>query len=81
MAQSVQPIDTSMTVKQKLSVTVGVLSAIAFLISKFSVTWGFQEVASQIVETILAVVSCLSIYFGCSTIQKNQDEKESNGKV
>ena len=74
---NIQPIETSMTVKQKLSVTVGVLSAIAFLITKLSVTFGFQPVGEQIVEVILAVSAVLNIYFGASTVQKNQDLKES----
>ena len=76
MAQSIQPIDTSMTVKQKLSVAVGILSLCAFLMSQLSKTWGFEAVASQIVETMLIVSSAISIYFGCSTVQKHQDEKE-----
>lgn len=76
MATQNNQIKVSMTVKQKLSVAVGVLSAIAFLITKLSVTFGFQAAGSQIVEVILAVVACLNIYFGASTVQKNQDEKE-----
>lgn len=76
-----QTIKTSMTVKQRLSVAVGILSAIAFLITKFSLIFGFEAVGSQIVEVILAVSACLNIYFGASTVQKNQDEKENNGQA
>lgn len=71
-------IETSMTTKQKLSVAVGVLSLVAFLISQLSKTWGFEAVASQFVETMLVFSSAISIYFGCSTVQKHQDEKEGN---
>lgn len=76
MAIQNNQIKVSMTVKQKLSVSIGVLSLIAFLITKLSVTFGFQAAASQIVEVIMAVVGGLNIYFGASTVQKNQDEKE-----
>lgn len=77
MATKNQTIEVSMTAKQKLSVAVGVLSLVAFLISQLAKTWGFGPVADQFVETMLIVSSAISIYFGCSTVQKHQDNKES----
>lgn len=74
----VETIEVSMTTKQKLSVAVGVLSLAAFLISHVSKTWGMGAWADQFVETMLVVSSALSVYFGCSTVQKHQDEKENN---
>lgn len=72
-----ETIEVSMTTKQKLSVAVGILSLLAFLISQLSNTWGFGPLANQFVETMLVVSGAITIYFGCSTVQKHQDEKES----
>lgn len=77
MANKTETIEVSMTAKQKLSVAVGVLSLVAFLISQLSKTWGFGAWSDQFVETMLIVSSAISIYFGCSTVQKHQDNKES----
>jgi len=76
--KAVAPIEVSMTTKQKLSVAVGVLSLLAFLISNMKGTWGFGGWSDQFVETMLAVSGAITIYFGCSTVQKHQDEKESS---
>lgn len=76
MAQTVQPIKTPMSVQRKLSVAVGILSFLAFILSQISKTWGFEPVANQIVETMLIVSGAISIYFGSATVQKEITERE-----
>ena len=76
MAQTIQPIKTSISTARKLSIAVGLLSFFAFVIQALGQTWGFPEVASQIVQTCLAVSGGISIYFLGSTTQKITDEKE-----
>lgn len=76
MAQPIQPIKTSISTARKLSIAVGLLSFFAFVVQSLGQTWGFPEVASQIVQTCLAVSGGISIYFLGSTAQKITDEKE-----
>lgn len=72
-----ETIEVSMTTKQKLSVAVGVLSLVAFMITQLKDIWGFGGWAEQFVATILAVAGAINIYFGSATVQKHQDEKEA----
>jgi len=74
---TIEPIEVPMTAKRKLSVAVGVLSMLAFLISQLSDVWGFGNWSKQLVDTMLIFSSVFSIYFGATTVQKHQDEKES----
>ena len=78
MANNITPIKTSMSVQRKLSIAVGLLSFLAFILSEVSKTWGFEAVATQIVQTMLIVSGGISIYFGSSTVQKEMSEKEDN---
>ena len=77
---NVQPIDTSISTQRKLSIAVGLLSFSAFVIQALGQTWGFTEIATQIVQTCLAVSGGISIYFLGSTTQKITEEKKKNGE-
>lgn len=66
---------------QQLSLAVGLLSAAAFIIGELGGTWGFEALAHQIVQTILAFVAAINIYFLGHTSNKISAEKEKeNGK-
>lgn len=73
-----QRIETSVSTQRKLSIAVGILSFAAFVIQALGQTWGFVEVATQIVQTCLAVSGGISIYFLGSTTQKISAEKKKN---
>ena len=75
-----QTIETSLTTQRKLSIAVGLLSFAAFVIQALGQTWGFEEAATQIVQTCLAVSGGISIYFLGSTTQKITEEKKQNGE-
>lgn len=75
-----QRIETSVSTQRKLSIAVGLLSFAAFVIQALGQTWGFEEVATQIVQTCLAVSGGISIYFLGSTTQKISEEKKQNEK-
>lgn len=75
-----QTIETSLTTQRKLSIAVGLLSFSAFVIQALGQTWGFEQVATQIVQTCLAVSGGISIYFLGSTTQKITEEKKQNGE-
>lgn len=72
-----QPIETSISTQRKLSIAVGLLSFGAFVIQALGQTWGFSEVATQIVQTCLAISGGISIYFLGSTTQKITEEKKN----
>ena len=74
---STQPIETSISTQRKLSIAVGLLSFGAFVIQALGQTWGFSEVATQIVQTCLAISGGISIYFLGSTTQKITEEKKN----
>lgn len=78
---AIQPVKTPISTQRKLSIAVGLLSFAAFIIQALGQTWGFEAVATQIVQTCLAVSGGISIYFLGSTTQKiteeNKDEKDS----
>lgn len=66
---------------RQLSIAVGLLSFIAFIIQGLGTTWGFEEVAKQITQTALLFSGGINIYFLGITNQKNITEKENeNGK-
>ena len=77
---NVEPIKTSISTQRKLSIAVGLLSFSAFVIQALGQTWGFNEIATQIVQTCLAVSGGISIYFLGSTTQKITEEKKQNGE-
>lgn len=70
-------IETSISTQRKLSIAVGLLSFSAFVIQALGQTWGFEGVATQIVQTCLAVSGGISIYFLGSTTQKISEEKKN----
>lgn len=66
---------------RQLSIAVGLLSFMAFIIQGLGTTWGFEEVAKQITQTALLFSGGINIYFLGITNQKNITEKENeNGK-
>lgn len=66
---------------RQLSIAVGLLSFVAFIIQGLGTTWGFEEVAKQITQTALLFSGGINIYFLGITNQKNITEKENeNGK-
>lgn len=66
---------------RQLSIAVGLLSFMAFVIQGLGTTWGFEEVAKQITQTALLFSGGINIYFLGITNQKNITEKENeNGK-
>ena len=77
---NVEKIETSISTQRKLSIAVGLLSFSAFVIQALGQTWGFTEVATQIVQTCLAISGGISIYFLGSTTQKITEEKKQNGE-
>ena len=78
MAQKIEPAKTSISTQRKLSIAVGLLSFSAFVIQALGQTWGFEAVATQIVQTCLAISGGISIYFLGSTTQKITEEKKQD---
>lgn len=76
---AIQPVKTSISTQRKLSLAAGLLSFSAFIIQGLSTTWGFEEVGTQIVQTMLVVSGAISFYFLGSTSQKIvEDNNEKN---
>lgn len=73
---NIQPVKTPISVQRKLSIAVGLLSFTAFVVQALGQTWGFEPVATQIVQTCLAISGGISIYFLGSTTQKISEEKK-----
>lgn len=67
-----------MKTTRQLSIAVGILSFIAFVVQGLGPTWGFEEVAKQITQTALLISGGINIYFLGVTNQKNNEEKEKN---
>ena len=61
---------------RQLSIAVGLLSFMAFVIQGLGETWGFQEVAKQITQTALLFSGGINIYFLGITSQKDIADKE-----
>lgn len=80
MATSVQPINTSLSFKQKMSVAAAIISGIIFLITSFGDTWGFGGVAKQLVQTLSAILTVINLWFGGTTSQQVITERKENGK-
>lgn len=66
-----------MKTTRQLSIAVGLLSFMAFIMQGLGSTWGFEEVAKQITQTALLFSGGINIYFLGSTAQKNSSEKEA----
>lgn len=67
---------------RQLSIAVGILSFVAFIIQGLGSTWGFEAVAKQLTQTALLFSGGINIYFLGVTNQKNNtdEEKELNEK-
>lgn len=63
---------------RQLSMAVGILSFVAFIIQGLGSTWGFESVAQQLTQTALLFSGGINIYFLGVTGQKNNEEKEKN---
>ena len=61
---------------RQLSIAVGILSFMAFVIQGLGSTWGFEEMAKQITQTALLFSGGINIYFLGVTNQKNNADKE-----
>ncbi len=62
---------------RQLSIAVGLLSFMAFIIQGLGSTWGFEEVAKQITQTALLFSGGINIYFLGVTDYKNKQEKDN----
>lgn len=62
---------------RQLSVAVGLLSFIAFIIQGLGSTWGFEELSKQLVQTALLFSGGVNIYFLGVTNQKNNADREN----
>lgn len=62
---------------RQLSIAVGLLSFLAFVIQGLGSTWGFEELAKQITQTALLFSGGINIYFLGVTNQKNNMEKDN----
>lgn len=75
----------SMKLKKKttrqLSIAVGLLSFMAFVVQGLGETWGFQEVAKQITQTALLFSGGINIYFLGITSQKDIADKEKQDET
>ena len=66
---------------RQLSIAVGLLSFVAFIVQGLGSTWGFEEVAKQITQTALLFSGGINIYFlGVTNQKNNQDKEKSNDK-
>lgn len=63
---------------RQLSIAVGILSFVAFVVQGLGSTWGFESVAQQLTQTALLFSGGINIYFLGVTGQKNNAEKEKN---
>lgn len=62
---------------RQLSIAVGLLSFMAFIIQGLGSTWGFESVAEQITQTALLFSGGINIYFLGVTDYKNKQEKNN----
>lgn len=72
-----QPIETTISTARKLSIAVGILSFLAFVIQGLGTTWGFGPLAEQITQTCLLVSGGISVYFLGSTTQKITEDRKN----
>ena len=71
-----QPIKTPISVQRKLSIAVGLLSFVAFIVQGLSTTWGFASVGEQITQTALLFSGGINLYFLGATTQKISEENK-----
>lgn len=65
---------------EQLSLAGGILGALAFLVTQLGSTWGFNAIALQISQTLLAVAGVIEMYFLGHTVKKITDKESSDGK-
>lgn len=80
MASNIQPISTSISFKQKMSIAAAIISGVIFLVTSFGDAWGFAGVAKQIVQTLSAILTVINMWFGGTTTQQVIEERKENGK-
>lgn len=80
MATNIQPINTSLSFKQKMSFAAAIISGVIFLVTSFGDTWGFAGVAKQIVQTLSAILTVINMWFGGTTAQQVIEERKEDGK-
>lgn len=80
MATNIQPINASVTFKQKMSFAAAIISGVIFLVTAFGDTWGFAGVAKQIVQTLSAILTVINMWFGGTTSQQVITERKDDGK-
>lgn len=76
MTTKIEPIKTPMSIQRKLSLAVGLLSFMAFIIQGISKSWGFEALGEQLVQTFLVFSAGINIYFAGGTAQKEITETE-----
>lgn len=62
---------------RQLSIAVGLLSFLAFIIQGLGSTWGFEAISKQITQTALLFSGGINIYFLGVTDYKNKQEKDN----
>ncbi len=66
---------------RQLSIAVGLLSFLAFVVQGLGSTWGFESLAKQLTQTALLFSGGINIYFLGITNQKTiSEEEDGNGK-
>ena len=80
MTQNIQPINTSIGFKEKMSIAASILSGLAFLVVTFGDTFGFEGIAKQIVQIFYAFIALINGWFGGVTIQKIIQERKDDEK-
>lgn len=63
---------------RQLSMAVGILSFVAFIIQGLGSTWGFEGIAQQLTQTALLFSGGINIYFLGVTGQKNSEDAKTN---
>lgn len=72
-----QTIKTPTSVSRKLSIAVGLLCFVAFIVQGLSSTWGFEALGEQLTQTALLFAGGINIYFLGSTAQKEITEQNN----
>ena len=62
---------------RQLSIAVGLLSFLAFIIQGLGSTWGFEAISKQITQTALLFSGGINIYFLGVTDYKNKQDKDN----
>ena len=77
---TIQPINTSIGFKEKMSIAASILSGLSFLVVTFGDTFGFEGIAKQIVQIFSAFIALINGWFGGITIQKIIQERKDDEK-